>query len=146
MYIAEAGNEQEAAQRQTARVATAAPSVGGSVPALRETVDSGRVTLDPATGEELRRMLLEQIDQVDSWLERAGRLARPAPLGANPVGDKMAAKFESRAEGEEMSFTSVMTAYREVLQQTHDSVRSAIRNFRAVDEEHGDELTRLRGE
>ncbi|MBB5960295.1 hypothetical protein FHS29_006918 [Saccharothrix tamanrassetensis] len=146
MYIAEAGNEQEAAPRQTARVAAQTRTVGGQALALRETVNSGRVTLDPATGDELRKMLLEQIDQVDSWLERAGRLARPAPLGANPVGDRMAAKFESRAEGEPMSFVSVMTAYREVLQQTHDSVQSAIRNFRSVDEEHGAALKRLRGE
>ncbi|XVV02870.1 hypothetical protein ACQPW3_36845 [Actinosynnema sp. CA-248983] len=136
MYIAEPGNPEEASQ----------PSVGTNVLALSESVNSGRVTLDPATGEELRRMLVEQIDQVDSWLERAGRLARPAPLGANPVGDRMAAKFEARAEGDPMSFVSVMTAYREVLQQTHDSVRSAIRNFEAIDEEHGSELTRLSGE
>ncbi|CAL9336128.1 hypothetical protein SUDANB95_00170 [Actinosynnema sp. ALI-1.44] len=136
MHIAEPGNPEEAPQ----------PSVGSKVLALSESVNSGRVTLDPATGEELRRMLVEQIDQVDSWLERAGRLARPAPLGANPVGDRMAAKFEARAEGDPMSFVSVMTAYREVLQQTHDSVRSAIRNFQAIDDEHGSELTRLSGE
>ncbi len=144
MYIAEAGNE-EAEVRQTARVAAQAPTIDGQVLALQETVNSGRVSLDPATGEEMRKMLLEQIDQVDSWLERAGRLARPAPLGANPVGDKMAAKFEGRAEGDELSFVSVMSSYREVLQQTHDSVASAIRNFQAVDEEHGSELTRLTG-
>ncbi|RKT72550.1 hypothetical protein DFJ66_5865 [Saccharothrix variisporea] len=133
MYIAEPGNPEQA-------------PVGDKVLALSESVNSGRVTLDPATGDELRRMLVEQIDQVDSWLERAGRLARPAPLGANPVGDRMAAKFEARAEGDPMSFVSVMTAYREVLQQTHDSVNSAIRNFQAIDEEHGSELTRLSGE
>ncbi|MEV0680705.1 hypothetical protein AB0I60_29740 [Actinosynnema sp. NPDC050436] len=144
MYIAEPGNE-EAEGRRVPQVAGQVPTLDGQVLALRESVNSGRVLLDPATGEEMRKMLLEQIDQVDSWLERAGRLARPAPLGANPVGDRMAAKFEGRAEGDELSFLSVMTAYREVLQQTHDSVRSAIRNFLAVDEEHRAELTRLSG-
>jgi hypothetical protein len=137
MYIAEPGNEEP----QT----PPGPAVGEKVLALQETVNSGRVLLDPVTGEEMRRMLLEQIDQVDSWLERAGRLARPAPLGANPVGDRMAAKFEARADGDPRSFVSVMTAYREVLQQTHDSVQGAIRNFQAVDEEHAAELTRLSG-
>ncbi|MFC6090265.1 hypothetical protein [Saccharothrix lopnurensis] len=137
MYIAEDGGEQ-APPRE-------APTLDSKVVALQETVNSGRVSLDPATGEELRRMLLEQIDQVDSWLERAGRLARPAPLGANPVGDKMAHKFEIRADGDPRSFVAVMTAYREVLQQTHDSVRSAIRNFTAADEEHEVEMKRLSG-
>ncbi len=137
MYIAEPGDEVAPPQE--------VPTVNGQVVALQETVNSGRVSLDPATGEELRKMLLEQIDQVDSWLERAGRLARPAPIGANPVGDKLAQKFESRAEGDPRSFVAVMTAYREVLQQTHDSVQSAIRNFTTVDEEHRSELTRLSG-
>ncbi|RKT57372.1 hypothetical protein [Saccharothrix australiensis] len=146
MYIVEAGNEQQAAPFETGRVTAEVARVGKQVLALQETVNSGRVTLDPATGDELRKMLLEQIDQVDSWLERAGRLARPAPLGANPVGDRMAAKFERRAEGDPESFVAVMTAYRDVLQQTHDSVQSAIRNFLAVDEAHGTELTRLKGE
>jgi hypothetical protein len=137
MYIAEVGDAVAPSQE----VLTATRQVA----ALQETVNSGRVALDPATGEELRKMLLEQIDQVDSWLERAGRLARPAPLGANPVGDRMAHKFEVRADGDPRSFVAVMTAYREVLQQTHDSVQSAIRNFTAIDEEHGSAFTRLTG-
>ncbi|MEU5694126.1 hypothetical protein [Actinosynnema sp. NPDC020468] len=137
MYIAEAGNEELATKRR--------PYVGSQIVALQESVNSGRVSLDPATGEELRRMLVEQIDQVDSWLERAGRLARPAPLGTNPVGDKMAQKFEARADGDPLSFVTVMTSYREVLQQTHDSVQSAIRNFQLVDEEHRSALRRLTG-
>ncbi|NUT50442.1 MAG: hypothetical protein HOV94_24515 [Saccharothrix sp.] len=137
MYIAENGGEVAPPQE--------VPTVNGQVVALQETVNSGRVSLDPATGEELRKMLLEQIDQVDSWLERAGRLARPAPIGANPVGDRLARKFETRADGDPKSFVAVMTAYREVLQQTHDSVQSAIRNFTAVDDEAGVRLTKLTG-
>jgi hypothetical protein len=137
MYIAENGDEVAPPQ--------GVPTASGQVVALQETVNSGRVSLDPATGEELRKMLLEQMDQVDSWLERAGRLARPAPIGANPVGDRLARKFETRADGDPRSFVAVMTAYREVLQQTHDSVQSAIRNFTSVDEESGVALTRLSG-
>ncbi|WP_447004164.1 hypothetical protein ACRAKI_31695 [Saccharothrix isguenensis] len=117
--------------------------MNGRLVALQETVNTGQVSLDPVTGEELRKMLVEQMDLVDSWLERAGRLARPAPLGANPVGDRMALKFEARADGDPRSFVAVMTAYREVLQQTHDSVQCAIRNFIAIDEEHGSEFVRL---
>ena len=137
MYIAETGDEVAPPQE--------VPTVNGQVVALQETVNSGRVSLDPATGEELRKMLLEQMDQVDSWLERAGRLARPAPIGRNPVGDRLAQKFETRADGDPRSFVAVMTAYREVLQQTHDSVQNAIRNFTQVDDESSVELRRLSG-
>lgn len=120
-------------------------TVNGQSIALNENVNSGKVLLDPATGEELRKLLREQVDQVDSWLERAGRLARPAPLGTNPVGDAMAHKFEARADGEPLSFVSVMGAYRDVLQQTHDSVSTAIENFQRVDDEHRAELAKLNG-
>ena len=121
------------------------PTVNGQVVALGENVRSGKVMLDPATGEELRKLLLEQVEQVDSWLARAGRLARPAPLGANPVGDAMASKFEARAEGDPHSFVNVMTAYRTVLQQTHDQVSAAITLFQQNDEDHRAELTKLQG-
>jgi hypothetical protein len=117
----------------------------GQKVALSESVSSGKVTLDPATGEELRKTLAEQIDQVDSWLERAGRLARPAALGANPVSDAMTSKFAGRAEGDFHSFVNVLTAYRTVLEQTERSISTAIGNFVLIDDEHRTEMTRLSG-
>lgn len=112
--------------------------------ALRDTVSSGQVQLDPTAGEELRKQLQAQIDQVDSWLERAHTsVARPAPLGANPVGDAMRDKFTHRAEGEQYSFVSVMTAYRTVLEQTKSSVVEAIENFTRLDEDTQAELKKI---
>src|SRR5688572_28285561 len=112
--------------------------------ALRDTVSSGQVQLDPAAGEELRKQLQAQIDQVDSWLERANNsIARPAPLGAHPVGDKMRDKFTQRAEGEPYSFVSVMTAYRTVLEQTKTSIVEAIENFTRLDEDQQAELKKI---
>ncbi|WP_090051682.1 hypothetical protein [Lentzea fradiae] len=113
---------------------------------LRDTVTSGQVQLDPTAGEELRKQLQAQIDQVDHWLERAKvSIARPVPLGANPVGDKMRDKFTHRAEGEQYSFVNVMTAYRSVLEQTKNSIVAAIDNFTRLDEESQAELKKHMG-
>ncbi|HEX7303000.1 hypothetical protein [Lentzea sp.] len=113
---------------------------------LKDTVTSGQVQLDPTAGEELRKQFQAQIDQVDQWIERAnGSIARPAPLGANPVGDKMRDKFTHRAEGEQYSFVSVMTAYRTVLEQTKNSIVTAIENFTRLDEEQQTELKKHMG-
>ena len=118
--------------------------VGDNAVALRDTVSSGQVQLDPAAGEELRKQFQAQIDQVDSWIEHANtRIARPAPLGANPVGDAMRDKFTHRAEGEQYSFVSVMTAYRTVLEQTKNSIVEAIENFTRLDEEQQAELKKI---
>lgn len=111
---------------------------------LQDTVSSGQVQLDPTAGEELRKQFQAQIDQVDSWLERANTsIARPAPLGANPVGDAMRDKFTQRAEGEQYSFVNVMTAYRTVLEQTKNSIVAAIDNFTRLDEEKQAELKKF---
>lgn len=111
---------------------------------LRDTVGSGEVQLDPAAGEELRKQFQAQIDQVDSWIERANHsIAVPAPLGANPVGNAMREKFTQRAEGEQSSFVSVMTAYRTVLEQTKNSIVEAIENFTRLDEEKQAELKKI---
>lgn len=111
---------------------------------LQDTVSSGQVQLDPTAGEELRKQFQAQIDQVDSWIERANTsIARPAPLGANPVGDAMREKFTQRAEGEPHSFVNVMTAYRTVLEQTKNSIVAAIENFTRLDEEKQAELKKI---
>lgn len=102
---------------------------------LRESVNSGQVSLNPEAGDKLTKVLNAQLDQTDAWLERINRLARPAPLGANPVGAAMSQKFESLASGDETSFHAVITAYREVLRQTQEAIGSAIRNTRAADED-----------
>ncbi|MFD4637854.1 hypothetical protein ACFWN2_11100 [Lentzea sp. NPDC058436] len=113
---------------------------------LGETVRSGQVQIDPTAGEDLRKQLQAQIDQVDTWIQRAtSSIARPAPLGANPVGDKMRDKFTHRAEGEQYSFVSVMTAYRTVLEQTKNSIVEAIGNFQALDEDQQAELKKHMG-
>lgn len=110
---------------------------------LRETVDSGQVSLDQEAGERLRTMLTGQLDQVDTWLTRVSTLARPAQLGTNPVAQAMAAKFELRAHGDPLSFVSVLTAYRDVLGQTLDAVTRAIDTLQQSDADSRAEFRRL---
>ena len=103
---------------------------------LRQSVNSGEISLHPEAGDRLAKLLAAQLDQAEEWLERIARLSRPAPLGTNAIGKAMSAKFEQRAKGdEENSFYSVVQAYRDVLKQTDDAIRSAIRNYRTTDED-----------
>lgn len=117
----------------------------GQEVALRQHVTSGAVALDPAVGAALRKTLREQLDQVESWLDRTGALARPPALGANPVSDAMTAKFTGRVNGEGHSFIGVMIAYKAVLEQTLDSVSTAIQNFEQVDDDHREALKKISG-
>ena len=125
--------------------AKADPTGTGPVAALRETVDSGQVSLDPEAGERLHAMLVEQLDHANAWLAHANTVTERAPLGANPVGDAMAGKFESLAHGDPLSFVGVMTSYRDVLRQTLDAVTKAIHAIERVDSDYGAEFTGLGG-
>ena len=125
----------------TARMRLA--EVATKVVVLRENVESGKLVLDPAAGEEILSMLKQQMDQVDSWLSRASGLARRAPFGQHPVGEAMAAKFENTAGGEGTSLAGVLTPYRQVLQDAHDTVGEAMKQYRAVEDNHVESFRNL---
>lgn len=109
---------------------------------LRENVRSGQLQLDPSAGAKIQSMLLEQQDRVENWLNRAQALAR-APLGSNPVGDAMAGKFAKRVSGADDSLVVVLGRYRHVLEQAHDAVSEAMRQYRDLEENAADSLQNL---
>ena len=118
-------------------------SLATSMATLRHDVDSGRLQLDPEAGKQLREMLARQVEQVDTWLSQARGLSRQAPLGEHPVGWAMAAKFEQRAGGGGTSLTAVFTSYRQILQDTDDTVAEAMRRYRDVEERTRETFNRL---
>jgi hypothetical protein len=117
--------------------------LAASVGQLRDQVRSGQLSLDPEAGQEILSMLTEQMDQVDGWLQRAQGLARRAPLGQNPVGEAMAAKFETRANGDDASFIGVLTPYRQVLLDAHDAVNEAMKSYQTVENDQVNTFQRL---
>ncbi|MEV5537009.1 hypothetical protein AB0L13_09110 [Saccharopolyspora shandongensis] len=117
-------------------------SVSG-VRQLRNAVESGGLRLDPAAGAEIRSALEDQLSTVDEWLTRSASLNQHAPLGQNPVGEAMAAKFATRAEGDENSFTAVLKSYREVLEEARDAIVAAMREYRDIEERVSDSFRKL---
>ncbi|MBB5154380.1 hypothetical protein [Saccharopolyspora phatthalungensis] len=128
--------EPEQASRALARSVAAVSS-------LRHAVESRNLGLDPETGGQIRAALEDHLTTVDGWLSRAGDLARHAPLGQNPVGTAMAAKFANRADGDETSFTEVLNRYREVLESARDAINDAMRTYRETDERAADSLRKI---
>ena len=139
MSEAEAG-EQPVQMEQASRVLVKSTAEVG---ALRQAVESQGLRLDPAAGEQILAALDEHRTKVDAWLKQAGAPARHAPLGENPVGTGMAAKFANRAEGHEHSFSGVLQRYREVLDEAYDAVRDAMRTYREADNSAADSFRKL---
>jgi hypothetical protein len=99
-----------------------------------DSVTQPNLQLNPTAGEKLRSMLAAEIEQVDAWLQRSNDLARRAPLGKNPVGEAMAAKFGNRADGDAESLAGVLKPYRQVLQDAHGAVIEAMKLYQSTEQ------------
>ncbi|MGW1681914.1 hypothetical protein [Saccharopolyspora sp. NPDC002376] len=121
---------------------TLARSAAG-IKQLRQAVESQDLRLEPAAGEQLREALEDQMSTVDEWLRRANGLTGNAPLGQNPVGQAMAVKFATRAQGGENSFTDVLTQYRAVVEEARDAINEAMRTYRDADEHAADDFRKI---
>lgn len=100
----------------------------------------GQVTIDPATGAKLRQDLQAHAEQARSWVDRSTQLASGVPLGANPVGTAMSAKFAARASGSDDSLTNVLKQYVDALDQAQDALREAMARYAAAEQKAQDAL------
>jgi hypothetical protein len=94
--------------------------------------ESAGFALDGASGPDLVSALEAHLDRIEVWAARVTELARPLPLGANPVGAGMSARFSGWA-GE--SFAGALAGYRVALEGARDAVRDSLELYSAVDDE-----------
>jgi Arc/MetJ family transcription regulator len=140
VYVS-SGDPQDATSGQDAppemrRMAVALHASMARIAQLKSDVQAGRVVMDPATGERLRTTLAEQADRATAWRDRARGLARSAPLGRNYVGQSMAGKFQRRADGDQLSFATVLDQYRAGLLDAHAAVDEAMRRYAETEQVH----------
>lgn len=114
-------------------------------PAGNGAAKAGGILLTPDVGDQLLTALEKQIATVESGLERARNMARPAPFGENVVGHAMADKFQQRADGGPGSLTDSLKSYRTALEEARDSVREAMDRYAESERERAAELGRLGG-
>lgn len=113
------------------------------VAVITNAVNAGELTIDPESGARLLTTLRQQADAAGDWLERLRGMARPVPLGTNWVGEAMSGKFEKRADGEDVSFVSVLDQYQRMLMQAHGAVDEAMRRYQTTDDESATALARI---
>ena len=125
MYVDENASptHQQPGMRRLDHAASTLGERMADVAALNSAVRSGDVVLEPEAGDKLATTLRRQADATYDWLQRLRGMSRPVPLGSNWVGEAMSGKFQGRAAGEEVSFTSVLDQYHRMLLQALDAVR-----------------------
>lgn len=110
--VGAAGNQATSQEFTELRAAVA------NVAQLGADVRSGRVVLDPATGAKLLATLQQHSVDVGDWSASTQTISRSLPMGNNPVGAAMSAKFTGRVEGHPQALVTVISMY-------HDAVNSA---------------------
>lgn len=92
----------------------------------------GGFVLDGESGDDLAAALEAHLDRIEDWSARVAVLARPLPLGANPVGAAMSARFSGWAD---RSFATALAGYRAALEAARDAVRDSVQLYSSVDDE-----------
>ncbi|HEX7657984.1 MAG TPA: hypothetical protein VF444_00785 [Pseudonocardiaceae bacterium] len=121
-------------QLDTSQNFTELQTVVTNLAQLDAAVQSGQVVLDPETGTKLLASLRTHSDSIDQWRGTVSGLTRALPLGNNPVGDAMAAKFMGRADGDTTGLASVLDLYKQGISYTIDAVTQAMQRYQANEE------------
>jgi hypothetical protein len=106
-------------------------------------VRAGRVRLDPAVGAQLLATMRAHADDIAAWQQRVDDLARPLPLGNNPVSTSMGAKFNGRAQGRDTALATVLAQYRDAVLDASDAIEQAMRGYAATENAIHDALRRI---
>lgn len=92
-------------------------------------VRAGKVRVDPAVGSALLVAMRAHAEEIAQWQWRAGELARPLPLGDNPVGTSMGVKFASRAQGHDTALGTVLAQYRDAVVDAGAAIEQAMQRY-----------------
>ncbi|MTD57900.1 hypothetical protein [Amycolatopsis pithecellobii] len=109
--------------------------------AFRNAAASGLLGVDPDAAQNVLKKIRAGKDSVESLLRSAGALAEAPKLGANPVGNAIAAKFAERADGGGDSYTTALQNLYSQYEQAEQAVVEAMRHYHQIDQAASDALS-----
>ncbi|TNC21105.1 hypothetical protein [Amycolatopsis alkalitolerans] len=109
--------------------------------AFRNAAVNGQLGVDPDAAQNVLKKIRAGKDSVENLLSSAGALAEAPKLGANPVGDAIAAKFVQRAEGGGDSYTTALRNLLNQYQQAEQAIVLAMRHYHQIDQAASDALS-----
>ncbi|GAA1200128.1 hypothetical protein [Prauserella alba] len=108
--------------------------------AFRQAAVDGQVGIDPDHAETVLNKLRTGKDAVEALLQKAEELSTPPQIGANPVGNAMAAKFSERAGGRESYADALRNLYSQY-DEAEQAITTAMRRYRDIDEDNAQPFT-----
>lgn len=109
--------------------------------AFRSAAVNGQLGVDPDAAQNVLKKIRAGKDSVESLLNASGALAEPPKLGANPVGNAIAAKFVQRADGGGDSYTAALQNLFTQYEQAEQGIVEAMRHYQQIDQAAADALS-----
>jgi hypothetical protein len=103
------------------------------VNAFRAAAANGQIGVDPEAAQTVLNKIRTGKDSVEALMRGAGDLAAPPKLGANPVGEAMAAKVSQRADGGGDSYAAALRNLYTQYDQAEQGIVAAMANYRETD-------------
>ncbi|GHF74707.1 hypothetical protein FHX82_002168 [Amycolatopsis bartoniae] len=109
--------------------------------AFRNAAVSGQLGVDPDAAQNVLKKIRAGKDSVETLLRNAGALAEAPKLGANPVGNAIAAKFAERADGGGDSYTTALQNLYGQYEQAEQAIVAAMSHYQQIDQAAADALS-----
>ncbi|MFC4003964.1 hypothetical protein ACFS2C_09375 [Prauserella oleivorans] len=109
--------------------------------AFRNAAATGQVGVDPDAAQAVLSKIRAGKDTVEALLRDAGALATPPKLGANPVGNAIAAKFSDRASGGGDSYAEALQNLYAQYDHAEHAITTAMSRYHEIDEAGAEPFT-----
>lgn len=90
---------------------------------------TGQIGIDPDEAQTVLNKIRSGKDQVDDLITQSGALGAAPRLGANPVGNAIAAKYSDRANGGNDSYVAALRNLRAQYESVEGAIVAAIKNY-----------------
>ncbi|HKN55779.1 MAG TPA: hypothetical protein VJX66_25005 [Amycolatopsis sp.] len=102
--------------------------------AFKAAAAAGQVGIDPDAAQVALNKIRTGKDAVEALLSSAGALGNPPQLGANPVGDAIAAKVANRADAGGDSYTAALQNLLSQYEAAEAGIVSAMAHYHEFDQ------------
>jgi hypothetical protein len=109
--------------------------------AFKNAAVHGQLGVDPDAAQNVLKKIRTGKDSVENLLSNAGALAEAPKLGANPVGDAIAAKFAQRADGGGDSYAQALQNLYGQYEQAEQAIVAAMSHYHQIDQDASDALS-----
>jgi hypothetical protein len=106
--------------------------------AFKNAAVAGQVGIDPDAAQTVLNKIRTGKDAIEALLNGAGALAQPPKLGANPVGQAIAAKFVQRADGGGDSYAAALQNLYSQYEQAEQGIVTAMAKYYEIDQASAD--------